>query len=40
MQVNEKSEKDCKARWEKIFLPTEMLIAKFAPNGCVGKCSL
>jgi len=33
MQVNEKSEKDCKALLEKIFLPPEMLIAKFAPNG-------
>ena len=33
MQVNEKSEKECKALLEKIFLPPEMLLEKFAPNG-------
>jgi len=33
MQVKEKSEKECKGLLEKIFLPPEMLFAKFAPNG-------
>lgn len=33
MQVKEKSEKECNSLLEKIFLPAEMLFAKFAPNG-------